>query len=165
MIPNTSATAAAITTSHGIWSNMRPTPIVSTSLNGTSRTSTPPVMISAKPSAIPSVPSVTISGGTRAFVIRTPFSSPQPSPQPSETASPISTTPQLSPPTAFIAFAATTPENTSTDPTDRSIPAVMITYVIPTEITSRIAAFTAMLRMLLTGANASGSGRENTTTI
>ena len=36
-------------------------------------------------------------------------------------------TPQLSPPTAFIARAETTLANTSTDPTDRSMPAVMIT--------------------------------------
>ena len=35
--------------------------------------------------------------------------------------------PQLSPPTAFIALALTTPVNTSTAPTDRSMPAVMIT--------------------------------------
>ncbi len=36
-------------------------------------------------------------------------------------------TPQLSPPAAFMALAATTPLNTRTPPTDRSMPAVMIT--------------------------------------
>ena len=35
--------------------------------------------------------------------------------------------PQLSPPIAFIIRAETTLENTSTEPTDRSMPAVMIT--------------------------------------
>jgi hypothetical protein len=36
-------------------------------------------------------------------------------------------TPQLFPPTSFITLAATTPEKTSTPPTERSMPAVMIT--------------------------------------
>ena len=65
----------------------------------------------------------------------------------------------------FIALAETTPENTSTDPTDRSMPAVMITNVIPTATTSRIAALVARLRALLTVANASGSSTENATII
>jgi hypothetical protein len=65
----------------------------------------------------------------------------------------------------FIALAETTPENTSTEPTDRSMPAVMITNVIPTAITIRIAAFVARFRKLLTVANESGSITENTTII
>ena len=36
-------------------------------------------------------------------------------------------TPQLLPPAACIALAETTPAKTSTPPTDRSMPAVMIT--------------------------------------
>ena len=36
-------------------------------------------------------------------------------------------TPQLSPPISFMTFAEITPANTSTAPTERSMPAVMIT--------------------------------------
>ncbi len=43
-------------------------------------------------------------------------------------------------------LAETTPLKTSTAPTDRSIPAVMITYVIPTARTSSTAASVKMLR-------------------
>ena len=56
--------------------------------------------------------------------------------------------PQLSPPTAFMTFTEMTPLNTSTAPTDRSMPAVMITYVMPVAMTSRTAASVAMLRAL-----------------
>ena len=40
------------------------------------------------------------------------------------------------PPSAVITLSAITPEKTSTEPTDRSMPAVMITKVIPTESVS-----------------------------
>jgi hypothetical protein len=114
-------------TSHGIWSNARPVPIVVMSLNGTSRSSTPPVITSEAPRAIPSVPSVTTKAGIFALAMRNPLIRPQASPPASATARPTKITPQLSPPTAFIAFAETTPLKTSTAPTDRSMPAVMIT--------------------------------------
>nr|BFF03188.1 hypothetical protein GCM10020241_48630 [Streptoalloteichus tenebrarius] len=42
--------------------------------------------------------------------------------------------------TASMVIAPATPANTSTDPTDRSIPDVMITNVMPTESTSSTAA-------------------------
>ena len=102
-------------------------PIVEMSLNGTSRSSTPPVISSAEPSDMPSVPSVTMNDGIFALATRKPFRTPHARPARSATASPTRITPQPSPPTSFIAFAATTPANTSTPPTDRSIPAVMIT--------------------------------------
>ena len=38
-------------TRYGTWVNRRPLPIVSTSLKGTSRASTPPVMSSAAPAS------------------------------------------------------------------------------------------------------------------
>ena len=48
------------------------------------------------------------------------------------TTRPMRAVPQPSPPMASITFAATTEENTSTEPTDRSMPEVMMTKVIPT---------------------------------
>jgi hypothetical protein len=134
-------------TSQGIWSNSRPVPIVSMSLIGTSRSSTPPVMRSAKPSAMPNVPSVTISAGIRALATRKPLITPQPSPEPSAAPRPSRIVPQLSPPTAFISLAEMTPLNTRTAPIERSIPAVMITNVIPTARTSSTAASVKMFRM------------------
>ena len=99
-MPNTSATANAISTRYGTWSKSRPLPIVVTSLNGTSRSSTPPVMSSAAPSDMPSVPSVTISGGIRAFATRKPLKMPHASPAASAPARPTRIVPQLSPPTS-----------------------------------------------------------------
>src|SRR3954467_4950538 len=131
---------------YGTCAATRPLPIVLTSLNGTSRSSTPPVMSSAAPSDMPSVPSVTISGGIRALAMRNPFSIPHASPASSATPRPTKIVPQLSPPTPFIALTETTPLNTSTAPTDRSMPAVMITNVMPVASTSRTAASVAMLR-------------------
>ena len=52
-----------------------------------------------------------------------------------------------------ITLAAITPEKTRTDPTDRSIPAVMITKVMPTARISSPEASAAMLRKLNTVAN------------
>ena len=97
------------------------------SLKGTSRWSTPPVISSAEPSAMPNVPSVTMNAGSFALATRKPFSRPHASPDASATARPTRITPQLSPPISFMTFAATTPAKTSTAPTDRSMPAVMIT--------------------------------------
>src|SRR3954469_5039537 len=124
----------------------RPMPNLPTRLKGTSRSSTPPVISSAAPSDMPSVPSVTMSGGIRAFAIRKPLTMPHARPASRATARPARIVPQLSPPTLFIAFTATTPLNTSTAPTDRSMPAVMITNVMPVASTSRTAASVAMLR-------------------
>ena len=121
-------------------------PMVVVSRSGTPRTSIPPVISRADPRAMPSVPRVTISGGTLALVTSTPLRTPQAVPATSPAASPGRIAPQPSPPTASITLAAITPEKTSTDPTDRSIPAVMITYVMPTARTSSTAASVKMLR-------------------
>ncbi len=67
-----------------------------------------------------------MKGGILAFVTRNPLSAPQAPPATTATASPISRTPQFSPPTEFMTFAEMTPANTSTAPTDRSMPAVMM---------------------------------------
>src|SRR5215216_4069272 len=128
-------------------------PMVVVSRSGTPRTSIPPVISRADPRAMPSVPRVTISGGTLALVTSTPLRTPQAVPATSPAASPGRIAPQPSPPTASITLAAITPEKTSTDPTDRSIPAVMITKVMPTAMISSPEASAAMLRKLNTVAN------------
>ncbi len=106
---------------------------------------------------MPSEPSVTMSGGIFALAMRKPFSSPQQTPLRIATRMPTIATPQPSPPIARMTRAATTPENTSTEPTDRSMPAVMMTYVIPTARTARIEAFWMMRRKLVHCANESGA--------
>ena len=55
--------------------------------------------------------------------------------------SPAAATPAPAPPIASISFADTTDENTNTDPTDRSMPEVMITNVMPTPSTAHTATF------------------------
>ena len=49
---------------------------------------------------------------------------------------PTTAMPQPSPPMASITLAATTEENTSTEPIDRSMPEVMMTNVMPTPSTA-----------------------------
>src|SRR3982075_1673034 len=96
---------------------------------GTWRMSTPPVITWARPSAALREPSVTINGGTLALAIRVPFTVPHTMPQRTERTIPTSAVLQPSPPMACIVLAATTPEKTRTDPTERAIPLVTITYV------------------------------------
>ncbi len=88
---------AAITDRVGTFQKMLPKPMLLTSTVGTSRRSTPLVMTSARPSAMPSVPSVTISGGTLARAISTPLSRPQASPATIATTSPTNADPQPCP--------------------------------------------------------------------
>ncbi len=132
---------------------------------GMSRMSTPPVMIWASPSAIPSEPRVTISGGILALAISVPFSSPQSSPISTETTMPRNAVPQPSPPVACITLAATTPEKTITEPIDRSMPEVTITKVMPTPSTARIEAFCAIRRALPMLAKLIGASVANTAMI
>ena len=75
---------------------------------------------------MPSVPSVTMNGGIFAFAMRKPLRIPHAEPAIMATTSPMRMTPQPLPPTEFMSFAETTPEKTSTEPTDRSMPAVMM---------------------------------------
>src|SRR3954465_2373150 len=160
-MPNTTATATAMITRYGTCPKTRPLPIVVTSLKGTSRSSTPPVMRSAAPSDMPSVPSVTISGGIRALAMRNPLSVPHAVPAARATTRPAPIVPQLSPPTAFIALTETTPLNTSTAPSDRSMPAVTITNVMPVARTRRTAASVAMFRAFDADTKLSNSRTEN----
>ncbi len=144
-----------------------PLPTVSASAEGTVPMSMPWVRIWPKPSAMPSVPSVTISGGTLALAIRKPFSAPQPSPAAIPAPAPSAITPQpaagpLS--SAFMVRTETTPEKISTEPTERSIPAVTMTKVCPTASSTRIADSVAMLRNSKTVAKAPGRRIEKTAT-
>ena len=73
--------------------------------------------------------------------------------------------PQPSPPTVSISFAAITEENTSTEPTDRSIPDVMMTNVMPTPITAHTAMFWEISEKLLVERNLSPAATEKNATM
>src|SRR5882672_2147907 len=76
--------------------------------------------------AIDSIPRVTTNGGTPTYAIMMPFNAPTSSDAPS--ASGIAT--QMDVP-AFIVMPITMPDSTSTAPTERSMPPVMMTAVMP----------------------------------
>ena len=157
---------AAMTASHGICQTMLPKPTELTMTVGTLRRSTPPVMTSARPRAIPRVPSVTMSGGTLARATRNPLISPQPSPQAMATRAPTMAALQPWPPPMWaITLSATTPLKTRTLPIDRSMPPVMITKVMPTPSTARMAVFCTIPRMLNTLRKALGFMIEKMMTI
>ena len=77
------------------------------------------------------MPSVTISDGTLAMATSTPLTMPQAMPLRIAATSPAAATPIPLPPIASISLAATTDANTRTEPTERSMPEVMITNVMP----------------------------------
>ena len=157
---------AAMTARVGTCQKMLPKPTVLTMTVGTLRKSTPPVITSARPRAMPRVPSVTISGGTFALATRNPLSSPQANPQPMATRAPMRALPQpWPPPMAAIALSATTPLKIRTLPIERSMPPVMMTKVIPTARTVRMAVFWTIPRMLKTVRKALGFRIEKTSTI
>ena len=93
-MPSTIATASATSTRYGIPAT-RPMPNFPTRLNGTSRSSTPPVISSAAPSDIPSVPSVTMKAGIFALAISKPLKTPHANPEISAATSPSRITPRL----------------------------------------------------------------------
>ena len=97
-----------------------------------------------------------MSDGIFAFATRTPLNTPHASPDTIEAAMPSDAVPQPSPPCHIMTLAPTTPEKTITDPIDRSMPAVMITNVIPTPRIARMDAFWTIRRMLPTLANVFG---------
>ena len=158
-------TTAAMTARVGTCQKTLPKPTELTMTVGISRRSTPPVITSARPRAIPRVPSVTMSGGTFALAIRTPLIRPQPSPQPMATRAPTMAAPQPWPPIAAIALSATTPLKTRTLPTDRSMPPVMMTKVIPTPSTARMDVSCTIPRMLKTVRKLPGLRAAKMTTI
>src|SRR6185312_374766 len=103
--------------------------------------SMPPVITCARPSATERVPRVTMSAGTLATATSTPFTIPHAIPPTIATTIPAAATHGPVPPIPSITFADTTDANTRTEPTDRSMPDVMITNVIPTPSTAQTATF------------------------
>ena len=87
----------------------------------------PSVNISAAPRATLIMPSVMMNGGRRPSAITSPLASPHAAP----TASAAPTAAGAGQP-AFNAAASTTPENATSDPTERSIPPDTMTNVMPT---------------------------------
>ncbi len=162
-------TATASSTRLGTTPSEVPEPRVLARAEGTVRTSTPSVISCAAPRAAPNEPRVTISAGIRALAISRPLTRPQAPPPSRETTRPAAITPQpasvASPPglSASMVFAPTTPANTSTEPTDRSMPAVMITKVIPTASTSSTDASISRVCAVNRVRKASGRSAPNTT--
>src|SRR5689334_3291354 len=110
--------------------NHVPEPKVRFSRSGMPDTLEPLFSNRAAPCAAPNEPSVTINGGIFAREINRPLSRPHAAPLTTATSRPYAITPQpafvASPPeTPFIAIADVTDANTSTEPTDRSMPDVM----------------------------------------
>ena len=91
-------------------------------------TGRPPLTMSARPRATVIIPSVTMNGATPPRVTRTPLTSPQAAPVSSPTA--IGTKTGWSPGWAKVAQA--TPLRATTEPRERSTPAVSRTKVTPT---------------------------------
>ena len=86
-----------------------------------------PVTCSAMPRAINIMPSVAMNGGSRSRVTAMPLAKPHAVPA----RMPASMPSQTGKPPAFTARAAVTPASARTDPTDRSMPPVMMTQVAP----------------------------------
>ena len=84
-----------------------------------------------------------MSGGILALATKKPFRQPQAAPLTSAIRMPTIAAPAPSP-MASMALAATTLENTSTDPTDRSMPEVMMTNVMPMPSTAQTETFCAI---------------------
>ncbi|MNE55234.1 hypothetical protein D3C80_1500590 [compost metagenome] len=81
------------------------------------------MICSATPRAISIMPSVAMKGGSFNWVMTKPLISPQSEPVRIPSSMPI----QIGSCSSFTASAATTPASARTEPTDRSIPPVMMT--------------------------------------
>src|SRR3984957_10295824 len=110
----------------------------------------PLLSTSAKPRAIPSIPSVTMNGGIAALVTRKPFSAPVSDPVARQPRTPI----HQGSSTLEASIAPTTPESASIDPTERSMPADEMTNVMPIANVPNTDVESRMLRMLETERNA-----------
>jgi hypothetical protein len=88
--------------------------------------------MNASPVAAANVPSVAMSGEMPPRVVMSPLTRPHSRPDSTAAPSPARHVGSPSPPIASITLRLTTPENTSTEPTDRSMPAIVMTNVIPT---------------------------------
>ena len=97
-----------------------------------------------------------MNAGTFARPTRNPLMNPHAAPQAIATRVPTNAVAQPSAPRFSMTFAAMTLLKTSTAPTDRSMPAVMMTRVAPTPSTAKIAVFMMIDRKVKTVKNASG---------
>src|ERR1700722_2787448 len=106
----------------------------------------PLLSTSAKPRAIPSIPSVTMNGGIAALVRRNPVSAP--------VGDPVARQPRTPTPKGSsrleVSIAPTTPQSARIAPTERSMPADEITNVIPIAKTPNTEVESRMLRILET---------------
>src|SRR5882757_8895064 len=124
---------------------------------------------SAAPSAAPNEPSVTTSGGMRALAISSPLSRPHAVPDTTATSSPTMIGPQPSlvgsplTPNVFSVLPAIMLAKISTEPTDRSMPAVMITNVMPTDRINSTDVSISVVCALNRVGNACGASTLNTT--
>ncbi len=108
-----------------------------------------PVSCSATPRAISIMPSVATKGGIRSRVMTRPLNAPQ--------AAPARTPAHIAGTTgrpALTAIADTTPDSASTEPTDRSIPPVMMTMVSPIPSSPMTDVCNSTVSPLLTDRNA-----------
>src|ERR1700722_19311289 len=113
----------------------------------------PLLSTSAKPRAIPSIPSVTMNGGIAALVIRKPLSAPVSDPVARQPRTPI----HQGSSRLEVSIAPTTPESARIDPTERSMPADEMTNVMPIANVPNTDVESRMLRMLETERKASNS--------
>src|SRR2546430_677473 len=143
---NSSATTTAmITNTHNRFGTPRIVPLAM-SLNdwGSGWMVLAFVNTSTMPRAMPSMPSVTMNGGRLAYATRAPLTSPAAT----ATASPARIASGIGTPWKSSS-AATQPDSPSTDPTDRSIPAVRMTSSWPIAMMPKMATWRARLDRLL----------------
>ncbi len=133
--PNTIASTMLISTGNGSHPFSTESVVPSALIGaGSVATSLPPLSRSVPPVIPVSVPRVTMNGGRLMRVINSPLIRPRPVPAPSITrietivvSVELSCTPSM----CWATSAPAIPEKPSIAPTDRSIPAVMITNVSP----------------------------------
>src|SRR2546421_10378544 len=96
----------------------------------------------------------------RKYELSTPFTRPATAPLKRHTTKPTIIVGQLSPPIAPISLAPITPDITSTEPTERSSPPALRTYVPPTPMIRKLDVAIAILRILKKVRKASGRSIE-----
>ena len=121
-------------------------------------------MASVRPRAIAIIASVTMNGTSLNHDTEKPFSAPTIAPTASATASPPSPSPTFPAADPAITVAATMPLSATSEPTERSIPEVMITNVAPTAAMPTTETCTMTLVSVLVVRN-SGDAIESTTQI
>ncbi len=101
-------------------------------------------MMKTRPRPTDIVPNVAMNGGIRATVTSSPFNSPASAPTPIATA----VAAQIEKPRSRTTIAPNTPASAATDPTDRSMPFVMMTIVWAVAMMAITAVCAPMLKRL-----------------